>query len=128
MRKIERLELFKAQTGLNDHQITVDCGLSFGLLANTRKSANRDLGQKSIDKILTRYPEVNRAWLLRGEGEMLSSNFSAGVSPNPSWDSSVKNSENTTEMFSSVLSVLKTQLETKDKQIERLLDLLRDAK
>lgn len=58
--------------GLNDNQVTVNCGLSVGLLGKARRG-DSDLGKKAIDKILNTYQEINRVWLLTGEGEMLKS-------------------------------------------------------
>ena len=58
---------------LNDNQVTNDCGLSIGLL-NQAKRGKSDLGNKSIDKILSTYQDLNRVWLLTGEGEMLNEN------------------------------------------------------
>lgn len=56
--------------GLNDNQVTVNCGLSVGLLGKARRG-DSDLGKKAIEKILNTYQEINRVWLLTGEGEML---------------------------------------------------------
>jgi hypothetical protein len=124
MRIIDRIELLKKQTGLNDNQISVDCGLSKGLLANSRRSPKRDLGKISVERILNRYKEINRAWLVRGEGEMFIKNSSEENLSEASSPQTVKNSENSIELFASVLSVLKAQLEAKDKQIDRLLSTL----
>ena len=56
--------------GLNDNQVTVDCRLSQGLLYQAR-SGKSDLGHKSIEKILRKYQDLSRVFLLTGEGEML---------------------------------------------------------
>lgn len=58
--------------GLNDNKITVQLSLSVGTLGKSRKEG-RDLSDKVIEKILNFYTEINRVWLLTGEGEMLSS-------------------------------------------------------
>ena len=55
---------------LNDNQVTKDCGLSVGLL-NQAKRGKSDLGSKAIDKILSKYQDLSRVWLLTGEGPML---------------------------------------------------------
>lgn len=57
---------------LNDNKVTVDCGLSKGLLGQAR-TGKSDLGMKAIDKILTKYQDLNKTWLLTGSGEMLNS-------------------------------------------------------
>lgn len=67
---IDRLDKYMQQRGINDNQVTVRANLSVGLLSNARKG-NHDLGRKSIDKILNCYQDIDRVWLLTGEGEML---------------------------------------------------------
>lgn len=56
--------------GLNDNQVTLECGLSQGLLSQAR-SGRSDLGPKTIEKILITYQDIDRVWLLTGSGEML---------------------------------------------------------
>ena len=67
--------------GLNDNQDTVDCGLSVGIIVKDRKGAS-DLGRNTIEKILRVYTDLNRSWLLTGEGEMLKSEPQAAHSRN----------------------------------------------
>lgn len=56
--------------GLNDNKVTIECGLSVGLLGKAR-SGKSDLGDKAIEKILNIYQDLNHVWLLTGEGSML---------------------------------------------------------
>lgn len=58
--------------GLNDNKITVQLGLSVGTLGKSRKEG-RDLSDKVIKQILNFYTDLDRVWLLTGEGEMLRS-------------------------------------------------------
>ena len=69
---IDRFINYMEYRGLNDNQVTVDCGLSVGLIGKARKGKN-DLGRNTIEKILKRYRDLNRDWLLTGKGEMLNS-------------------------------------------------------
>lgn len=46
--------------------------MSVGLLGKSRKE-NRDLSDKVIEQILNFYTDLNKVWLLTGEGEMLQS-------------------------------------------------------
>ena len=69
-RIVERLERYMEIKGLNDNKVTVDCGLSVGLIGQARKGKS-DIGKRSVDKILSKYQDLNRVWLLTGEGEML---------------------------------------------------------
>ena len=71
-RRIDRLEKYMIIKKLNDNQVTKDCDLSVGLL-NQAKRGKSDLGSKAIDKILSKYQDLSRVWLLTGEGPMLTS-------------------------------------------------------
>ena len=75
-RRIDRLEKYMIIKKLNDNQVTKDCGLSVGLL-NQAKRGKSDLGSKAIDKILSKYQDLSRVWLLTGEGDMLIDKSSA---------------------------------------------------
>lgn len=72
MRKIDRFDKYMAFRGLNDNKVTVQLSLSVGTLGKSRKEG-RDLSDKVIEKILNFYDEINKVWLLTGEGEMLNS-------------------------------------------------------
>ena len=69
-RKIERFDRYMKFKGLNDNRVTIDLGLSVGTLGKSRKEG-RDLSTKNIELILNFYKDLNRVWLLTGEGEML---------------------------------------------------------
>ena len=68
-KKIERFDKYMKTKGLNDNKVTNDLGLSIGTLGKSRKE-NRDLSEKNIEKILNFYTDLNRTWLLNGEGSM----------------------------------------------------------
>ncbi|MBR2097958.1 MAG: S24 family peptidase [Prevotella sp.] len=75
MRIIDRLDIYIREKGINDNQVTVNAGLSVGLLNNARKGSS-DIGKKTVEKILTFYQDLNRVWLITGEGPMLKKEFS----------------------------------------------------
>lgn len=70
MRKIDNLTKYMELKGLNDNRVTIECGLSQGLL-NQARSGKSDLGSKTIEKILITYQDLSRTFLLTGEGSML---------------------------------------------------------
>lgn len=70
MRIIDNFSRYMALKGLNDNQVTADCGLSNGLIGKA-KNGKSDLGNKAIEKILSVYTDLNRVFLLTGEGEIL---------------------------------------------------------
>ena len=70
MRIIDRLDLFMEKMHLNDNRISVQAGLSNGVIGKSRMEG-RDLSQRAIEKILLVYTNLNPEWLLTGEGDML---------------------------------------------------------
>lgn len=70
MRKIERFDKYMKIKGLNDNKVTLDLGLSVGTIGKSRKEG-RDLSEKVVEQILKFYTDLNRIWLLTGEGDML---------------------------------------------------------
>lgn len=69
MRRIDRFDIYMKSRGLNDNKVTLQLGLTVGLIGKSRKEG-RDLSDKVIEKILNFYTDLNRVWLLTGEGEM----------------------------------------------------------
>ena len=67
---LDRLSSYMKNKGLNNNKVTVQAGLSNGLLGNAFKSG-RGLNSDSIEKILNAYPDINSEWLLTGKGSML---------------------------------------------------------
>ena len=69
MKKIERFDKYMEIKGLNDNKVTIQLGLSVGVLGKSRKP-DRDLSDKVVEQILNFYTDLNAVWLLTGEGEM----------------------------------------------------------
>ena len=63
----QRLMQFIKHQGMTTRGFEVKCGMSNGYIRSMRKG----LGVEKLDKVLTEFPELNRDWLLFGEGEML---------------------------------------------------------
>lgn len=72
MRKIDRFLQYLDIKGITENKATVECGLSQGLLHQAKRGKS-DLGEKSIEKILITYQDIDKIWLMTGEGEMLKS-------------------------------------------------------
>lgn len=70
MKKIDRFDKYMKYKGLNDNKVTIQLALSVGTLGKSRKS-DRDLSDKVVEKILNFYTDLNRVWLLTGDGEMI---------------------------------------------------------
>ena len=52
--RFERFDKYMKFKGLNDNKVTIQCGLSQGLLGKARVG-KQDLGARAINKILTKY-------------------------------------------------------------------------
>lgn len=65
----ERLDKFMKYKGLNDNRITVEVGISNGLIGKARKRGS--LSQDNISKILYTYSDLDANWLMTGKGNML---------------------------------------------------------
>lgn len=70
MRKIDRFDLYMKAKGLNDNKVTNMLNISVGVIGKSRKNG-RDLSPRVIEKILQHFPDINKGWLLAGEGNML---------------------------------------------------------
>ena len=70
MRRIDRFDEYMRFAQLNDNKVTVDLGLSVGTIGKSRKEG-RDLSDRVIEKILNFYTDLNKVWLLTGEGDMI---------------------------------------------------------
>lgn len=128
-------------SNLNAKQFAEKIGLSRPqAVYDILKGKTKSISPSMANKILSVFPEVNRAWLLSGDGAMLKGNVNVGG------DNSgvVVNGDNTNSpidnrhYYSDSPDVLKAQIELlderikekdaqikeKDAQIKRLLDIL----
>lgn len=74
--KDRTLEFIKFK-GLTMKSFEQRCDLSTGYVTSMRKG----YGSEKLNNVLTAFPELNREWLLYGEGDMLSSSSSAKPQP-----------------------------------------------
>lgn len=128
MRKVERFLQYLDSKGITENRATVECGLSQGLI-HQAKSGKTDLGYKTIEKILKTYQDINREWLLYGQGEML---YMSGIEAHATGNSNVvigsgqisTNDDVQLAVLKSENEMLRAQLDDKDKQIEFLKSLI----
>ena len=65
----KRLDAFITYSGLNDNRLTLECGISNGLIGKARLRGS--LSQDNISKILKNYSQLDANWLMTGRGEMI---------------------------------------------------------
>lgn len=95
-----RLSKYMKYKGLNDNNITVDAGLSVGLIGKALKKST-GLNSDTIEKILHTYVDLNPVWLVVGEGEMLKPNVkdlkhNESVANSVTFSDETKHTENAT--------------------------------
>ena len=76
----ERIKKFIQHNNLAVSRFEEMCGLSNGYIASMR----RGFGQDKLNNVLNAFPDLNREWLLYGEGEML--NTSTAMTLNSTQD------------------------------------------
>jgi hypothetical protein len=69
----ERLQKYMVHRNLNSNKITVDAGLSVGLIGRAIKN-DSGLNSETIEKILVTYTDLNPEWFVLGNGEMIRTN------------------------------------------------------
>lgn len=143
----ERLQTYMAHKGLNPNKITVDAGLSNGLIGRAIKG-NSGLNSDTIEKILYTYSDLNPEWFLMEVGQMIKTNhqsitnngngnnLNSNINGNVSGDVTIsqneyshmvesqKKNEKMQEEFNERLKTSQEQLSESIKQISKLLEIL----
>lgn len=117
-RKIDRFDKYMKYKGLNDNKVTVQLSLSVGLIGKSRQKG-RDLSDAAIEKILNFYADLNRNWLLIGEGEMLNSNKDLAINQE-------NQGNNLEDAYRTIIETQKQLIKSLERQIELLEDKLND--
>lgn len=102
----QRLMKFLRYKDISNSVFEKTCGMANGYVNNIRVGVS----PKKLESILLNYPELNRDWLIYGEGDMLNEGYTTfdpvGVPTAPNLENEIK--------------ILQTQLELKDKLIDSL--------
>ena len=114
----ERLEQFIQIQQISIAEFERNCGLSNGYVKNLKAS----IGSEKLVCVLRAYPNINLRWLLTGCGDPTNEKVNQQVSGDG--NTQVAGNGNQVGIASEAISVLKSQLDVKDVQIDRLLSLL----
>lgn len=109
----ERIDALIKEYHLSRAEFERLCGLSNGYTRNLGTTPGVD----KLEKILRQFPNVNRFWLLTGEGDMIYPNINQKNSNGPNVIGDNNFSESTNK---ELLDIIKK----KDEQIDRLITLL----
>lgn len=109
----KRLQNFISHKGLSDRKFGILCGLSGGFVSSIKQQIRPD----SLKAICLHFPDLNKNWLLTGEGMMLNTSSGHPV---------VKNDGLYIEK--EVWNVIKCQAESlskRDQQIDDLISIIK---
>lgn len=120
----DRLLIYIKYLGIGQSKFEKLCGLSNGYINNSKGN----FGSVKLEDILKACPELNREWLLYGEGEMLN----GGIVQEVQGDGNTSvagngNNVNTAEVLVKALAEIEEHrklLSKKDEQIDRLLSVI----
>lgn len=116
----ERAYSFIEYKGITVKKFEELCGLSNGYISSMRKG----FGSDKLNNVLTIFPELNREWLLYGEGEMLNPKV---IQNNQNGDNIQGHSVTVNKTEKDYLEIIKRQSEQLSKsqeQIDRLLSII----
>lgn len=112
----DRITAFIKHIGISTAGFEKEVGISNGYLRSLRHRPS----ERVIKLILSRYPELNKTWLLCGEGEM--------IYPSSIEGEAQKESKMMIDMLETQVSYLKKQIEIKDAQINKLINSIEELK
>lgn len=112
--KERTIEFVKSQK-ITMKEFETRCGLSTGYVTSMRKGYGAD----KLNNVLKAFPQLNRDWLLYGEGSMLSASEPDSISASSSTDISAVLNKAMDE-----IAAQRRLTEKSQQQIDRLLSLL----
>jgi hypothetical protein len=110
----QRLMKFLRYKDISNSVFEKTCGMANGYVNNIRVGVS----PKKLESILLNYPELNRDWLIYGEGDMLNEGYTT-FDPVGVATPTAPNLENE-------ITLLKAKLEEKEKMIELLKQQLEE--
>ena len=119
----QRLIRYLAFKNIPNAKFEKVCGLCNGYVSGIRRS----IGPDKLKSITEKYPDLNREWLLFGEGEMLNPGYTTFNPVGAAAQPDAIPTEQRDDLIETLREQIKTLTEViaeKDKQIDRLFKLL----
>ena len=117
----ERLQKYMLHKNLNANKVTVNAGLSVGLIGRAIKN-DSGLNSDTVEKILIAFSDLNPEWFISGTGEMLKTvnqNINSNGSPN-SVNNNINGNVNGNGNFSITHSEFSGMIELQAETMNRL--------
>lgn len=114
----DRVYKFCEHKNMPIKQFEALCGMSNGYISSMRKG----FGTDKLSNVLTAFPELNRDWLLYGEGEMLKGQGGSVSISNVNGDNIGCGHDNTINNNDLTIRALIDQIKVKDGQISKSQD------
>ncbi len=112
-----RVKYFARYMGLTIIEFETACGLGRGYVGAMRKG----LGPEKLQQVLNAFPDLNRDWLLYGEGEMLKS--SGNIMQSVAQKNIIGSINNT---MTTADKVMLEELQVRRRQVDELIAIIRD--
>lgn len=119
MKIIDRLSQFIEYKGISLNSFDKSIGASNGYIGKQIKN-KASIGVDLVEKISSIYPDLSLQWLIKGEGKMIENVQSEKRNELNLYENSVLIEKE------AIISLLTNQLEIKDKQIQDLLQIMKN--
>lgn len=116
----ERIIKIQEYADMSGMALSEYCGLKEDDLKSIRTGKTRKVSEKVANAIVNKFHEINKLWILTGEGEMLLNQASPAT-----------HEENLNQKINELLSVIHTMVEInqkQQKQIDQLLQIIQHDK
>lgn len=117
---INRFDKYMKYKGLNDNKVTVELGISVGLIGKCRKEF-RDMSRALVSDVLNYYKDLSPEWLMTGSGNML-------ITPDNEVNETISKKKEIKHELPQTKSIEAIELENLKKLYEMQKELLREIR